>query len=317
MAPLEGIKVLELGHIVAGPSAGHMLGDMGADVVKIETVDGGDKARRMPGGGVAMFHFLNRNKRSVALDLKDKEGKQIFLSLAAAADIVIDNYAHGVIERLGIGHEVASQSNPGLIWLSIRGFLPGPAEEQPMLDELAQMAGGLAFMTGPDGAPMRAGASVIDVGAAAYGVMAVLAALRQKEIGKAKGQQIIAGLYETSVYSVGQWMATSQFTGQPSQPMPTERQDKRMGFYIYRLFDTSDNTQVFIGVTSEAQWARFCEEFGFNALASDPLFIDDANRQKNLPQLQVEVGKLIRQLPSTRGGMPAGGESSFRARAQA
>ena len=124
MAPLEGIKVLELGHIVAGPSAGHMMGDLGADVVKIEAVEGGDKARRMPGGGVAMFHFLNRNKRSVALDLKDKEGKQVFLSLANEVDVVIDNYAHGVIERLGIGHEVASQSNPGLIWKSASASSP-------------------------------------------------------------------------------------------------------------------------------------------------------------------------------------------------
>ncbi len=298
MSPLQGVKVLELGHIVAGPSAGQMLGDMGADVVKVETVDGGDKARSMPGGGEAMFHFLNRNKRSIALNLKDSNGKRAFLALASSADVVIDNYAHGVIERLGIGHDVASADNPGLIWLSIRGFMPGPAEAQPMLDELAQMAGGLAYMTGPEGTPMRAGASVIDVGAAAYGVMAVLAALRQKEVGKQNGQYIVAGLYETSVYTVGQWMATSQFTQQQSLPMSTERQDKRMGFFVYRLFDTADNSKVFIGVTSDAHWARFCKEFGFNDLAADARFIDGASRLKNLPDLQVEVARLIRQLPA-------------------
>ena len=206
--PLAGLRVLELGHIVAGPAAGQILADMGADVIKVESVDGGDQVRQMPGAMAAMFHFLNRNKRSVALDLKG-EGASIFLKMAADADVIIDNYSYGAVDRLGLGYEVVSQTNPGLVWLSIKGFLPGPSESQPMLDELAQMAGGLAFMTGTEQKPMRAGASIIDIGAAAYGIIAVLAALRQRDT-TGQGQHIVAGLYETSVYYVAQWMATAQ-----------------------------------------------------------------------------------------------------------
>lgn len=296
--PLEGIKVLELGHIVAGPTAGHILGDLGADVLKVETVEGGDKARRMPNASVAMFHFLNRNKRSIAIDLKNEEGREVFLRLAGDAHVIVDNFAYGAIDRLGIGFDVVNQTNPGVIWLSIKGFLPGPSEQRPMLDELAQMAGGLAFMTGPEGAPMRAGASVIDVGAAAYGVIAVLAALREREVRGGKGQQIIAGLYETSVYSVAQWMATSQFSGEPSRPMAAEAQDKRMGFSVYRLFSTADDNRVFIGIVSDAHWGRFCAEFGLAHLASDPRFAEHASRLANQSELKDAVAEVIRAYSS-------------------
>ena len=217
--PLAGLKVLELGHIVAGPAAGQILADMGADVIKVESVDGGDQVRQMPGSMAAMFQLLNRNKRSVALDLKG-EGAEIFLKMASGADVVIENFSYGAVDRLGLGYEVVSQTNPGLVWLSIKGFLPGPSESQPLLDELAQMAGGLAFMTGTETKPVRAGASIIDLGAAAYGIIAVLAALRQRDT-TGKGQHIVAGLYETSVYYVAQWMATAQFSGEQSVPMAT------------------------------------------------------------------------------------------------
>ena len=212
--PLAGLKVLELGHIVAGPAAGQILADLGADVIKVESVEGGDQVRQMPGSMAAMFHFLNRNKRSVALDLKG-EGAGVFLEMAAGADVVIDNFSYGAVERLGLDYEVVSVANPRLVWLSIKGFLPGPSESQSMLDELAQMAGGLAYMTGTEQKPTRAGASIIDIGAAAYGIIAVLAALRQRDV-TGVGQRIVSGLYETSVYYVAQWMATAQFSGEPS-----------------------------------------------------------------------------------------------------
>jgi crotonobetainyl-CoA:carnitine CoA-transferase CaiB-like acyl-CoA transferase len=212
--PLEGVRVLELGHIVAGPSAGLILADLGADVIKVERSGVGDQSRAMPAGSSALFHFLNRNKRSVAIDLKGSvEGRELFLRLAAASDVVIDNFAYGAVEALGLGYDVLVRANPGIIYLALKGFLPGPNEARPFLDELAQMSGGLAFMTGPRGQPMRAGASIVDVGAAAYGVIAVLAALQQRAR-TGVGQRITSGLYETTVFWVGQWLAQHAATGE-------------------------------------------------------------------------------------------------------
>jgi len=213
--PLDGIRVLELGHIVAGPSAGLVLADLGADVIKVERAGEGDQSRTMPAGTDALFHFLNRNKRSIAIDLKGSaEGRALFLRLAAVSDVVIDNFAHGAVEALGLGYDVLARANPGLIYLGLKGFLPGPNETRPFLDELAQMSAGLAFMTGPRGQPMRAGASIVDVGAAAYGVIAVLAALQQRAK-TGLGQRITSGLYETTVFWVGQWLAQYAATGEP------------------------------------------------------------------------------------------------------
>jgi crotonobetainyl-CoA:carnitine CoA-transferase CaiB-like acyl-CoA transferase len=211
--PLEGTRVLELGHIVAGPTAALILADLGADVVKIERPDGGDQARRMSGNG-SIFHFLNRNKRSIVVDLKTPAGQEVVRRLVRTADVVLDNYAPGVLERLGLGYDDLAALNSRLVYLSLKGFLPGPYAHRPSLDELAQMMGGLAYMTGPRGQPLRAGASVIDVGAATYGVIAVLAALAQRER-TGRGELIVAGLYETSVFWVGQWMAMSAMSGEP------------------------------------------------------------------------------------------------------
>ena len=290
--PLAGLKVLELGHIVAGPTAGQILGDMGADVIKVESVTGGDQARTMPGATIAMFHFLNRNKRSVALDLKG-EGREIFLKMANTADIIVDNFAYGAVDGLGVGYDVVSAFNPGVIWLSIKGYLPGPAEGRSMLDELAQMAGGLAFMTGTPEKPTRAGSSVIDVGAATYGIVAVLGALRQREIQGGRGQRITAGLLETSVYLVAQWMATAQYSGEASIPMSSIQQDTRMGFGIYRLFETSDKDRVFIGIISNTHWERFCKAFELNHLFADARYKDNAGRVANRPELNAAVAKEV------------------------
>jgi crotonobetainyl-CoA:carnitine CoA-transferase CaiB-like acyl-CoA transferase len=177
--PLAGLRVLELGHIVAGPTASLILADLGADVIKIEHPDGGDQARRMPGAGSG-YYFFNRNKRSVAIDLKSPLGKALFITLVRSSDICLDNYAPGALDRLGLGFDALAAENPRLIYMAIKGFLPGPYEHRPSLDELAQMMGGLAFMTGPPGRPLRAGASIIDIGAATYGVIGILAALHQR-----------------------------------------------------------------------------------------------------------------------------------------
>ena len=291
--PLAGLKVLELGHIVAGPAAGQILADLGADVIKVESVDGGDQVRQMPGSMAAMFHFLNRNKRSVALDLKG-EGAGVFMEMAAGADVVIDNFSYGAVERLGLGYEVVSVANPRLVWLSIKGFLPGPSESQSMLDELAQMAGGLAYMTGTEQKPTRSGASIIDIGAAAYGIIAVLAALRQRDV-TGMGQRIVSGLYETSVYYVAQWMATAQFSGEPSVPLATMQQGTRMGFSVYQLFDTLDGQRVFIGIMSDAHWARFCQKFGPDAALADERFVLAAGRLAHRPEVNAAISAVVAQ----------------------
>jgi len=293
--PLADIRVLELGHIIAGPSAGLLLADLGADVIKVEKPAEGDQTRGMPAGNWANFHFFNRNKRSIAIDLKgSQEGRDLFLRLARSIDVIIDNFAYGAVEGLGLGYEVLSKANPRIIYMALKGFLPGPSEARPFLDELAQMAGGLAFMTGPKGKPMRAGASVVDVGAAAYGIIAVLAALHQRER-TGVGQKITAGLYETSVYWVGQWLANFAATGEPSVPMPEIRQGTRMGWGIYQLFEASDGEQVFIGITSNAHWERFCKEFDLADLVADERLNDNAKRVAARGWLPTRIGDEMRK----------------------
>jgi crotonobetainyl-CoA:carnitine CoA-transferase CaiB-like acyl-CoA transferase len=276
--PLDGLRVLELGHIIAGPSAGLLLADLGADVIKVEKPGEGDQTRGMPAGNGANFHFLNRNKRSITIDLKGSpEGRALFLRLARGSDIVIDNFAYGAVEGLGLGYDVLERENPRIIYMALKGFLPGPYEARPFLDELAQMSAGLAFMTGPRGQPMRAGASIVDVGAAAYGIIAVLAALQQRAQ-TGRGQKITSGLYETTVFWVGQWLANYGATGEPSVPMPEIRQGTRMGWGIYQLFTAADGEQVFIGITSNAHWERFCTEFGLADLLADERLNDNRKR---------------------------------------
>ena len=289
--PLEGLRVLELGHIIAGPSAGLVLADLGADVVKVERPGDGDQSRTMPAGTSANFHFLNRNKRSITIDLKGSaDGRALFVRLVTASDIVIDNFAHGAAEALGLGYDVLARANPRLIYLALKGFLPGPYEARPFLDELAQMSAGLAFMTGPRGTPLRAGASIVDVGAAAYGVIAVLAALQQRAR-TGRGQKITSGLYETTVFWVAQWLAQYAATGEPSVPMPEIRQGTRMGWGVYQLFTASDGEQVFIGITSNGHWERFCQEFGLADLLADARLNDNAKRVAARDWLPGRIGE--------------------------
>jgi crotonobetainyl-CoA:carnitine CoA-transferase CaiB-like acyl-CoA transferase len=300
--PLDGLRVLELGHIVAGPSAGLLLADLGADVVKVERPGEGDQSRGMPAGTGANFHFLNRNKRSIAIDLKGStEGRELFLRLVATSDVVIDNFGYGAVEGLGLGYDVLSRVNPRVVYLALKGFLPGPYEARPFLDELAQMSAGLAFMTGPRGQPLRAGASVVDVGAAAYGVIAVLAALQQRAR-TGVGQKITSGLYETTVFLVGQWLASYGATGEPSVPMPEIRQGTRMGWGIYQLFDASDGEQVFVGITSNGHWERFCKEFGLHDLLADERLGDNTRRVAARSWLPARIGEeLVRHTSAALG----------------
>lgn len=216
--PLSNIRVVELSHMVMGPSTGLILADLGADVVKIEP-PGGDKTRRLRGSGAGYFTMYNRNKLSLCADLKDPRGKEIVHRLVGGADVLIENFREGAMTRLGFGYEAMSALNPRLIYCSARGFLKGPYEHRTALDEVAQMMGGLAYMTGPPGRPLRAGASVIDVAGGMFGVIAILAALEQRHR-SGRGQHVTSALYESTAFFVGQHMAQMAVTGEAAQPMP-------------------------------------------------------------------------------------------------
>jgi crotonobetainyl-CoA:carnitine CoA-transferase CaiB-like acyl-CoA transferase len=262
--PLAGITVLELGHIVAGPTASLILAEFGADVIKIERPGSGDQAR-LSKGNLGHFISYNSNKRSVALDIQTNDGKSAFLGLIEASDILIDNFAPGALDRLGLGYDVLSARNPRLIHGSIKGFLPGPYGQRPLTDEPAQMMGGLAYMTGPKGKPLRAGTSVVDITGAMFAGLAVLAALHERaETGV--GRQIRIGLFESVVFLVGQHIAKATLRDEVPLPMPERGMGRDLGWGIYRIFSTSDDREVFVAVLSNPHWERFCSEFGLNEL---------------------------------------------------
>ncbi len=261
--PLQGIRVVELSHMVMGPSAGLILGDLGADVIKVEPV-GGDHTRQLTGSGAGYFAMYNRNKRSIALNLKSPEGIAAARKLIASADVVVENFRPGAVDKLGLDYTSLSADNPRLIYCSARGFLSGPYEHRTALDEVAQMMGGLAYMTGPPGRPLRAGASVIDVMGGVFGVVGILAALEQRQR-TGCGQQLTSSLFESTVFLMGQHMAQYAVTGQPAAPMPT----RISAWAIYDVFETADADRVFVGVVSDTQWLTFCRDFGLEDFLSD------------------------------------------------
>lgn len=256
---VSDLRVLELGHIVAGPTASMILAQMGADVIKIERPGSGDQSR-FSRGNQGYFLAFNSNKRSITLDMKDPKGQEAFRRLLKTADVVIDNYGPHVLERMGLGYDEMAKINPRIIGCSIKGYLPGPYEDRTLLDEPAQMMGGLAYMTGPRGMPLRAGASLIDICGAMFGVIAVVTALLEREK-TGRGRKIEVGLFETVVFLMSQHIAKAGISGEVPPPMPERGMGKDLGWGIYRIFDTKDNRQVFIGVTSDAHWERYCREF--------------------------------------------------------
>jgi crotonobetainyl-CoA:carnitine CoA-transferase CaiB-like acyl-CoA transferase len=261
--PLAGVRIVEFTHMVMGPAAGLILADLGADVVKIEPV-GGDSTRRLPGSGAGYFPMYNRNKRSLCVDLKSAAGRAAVLRLVDQADVVIENFRPGTMDRLGFGYEALAARNPRLIYCSEKGFLSGPYENRTALDEVAQMMGGLAYMTGPPGQPLRAGTSVIDVQGGMFGSVGILAALFQRQL-TGRGQNIVASLYESTVFLVGQHMAQYAVTGKAAAPMPV----RVSAWAIYQVFETGDQQQVFVGVVSDKQWKELCAAFELHELAAD------------------------------------------------
>lgn len=267
--PLAGLRVVEFTHMVMGPTVGHILASLGAEVVRVEPI-GGDQTRRLLGSGAGYFAMYNRHKRSICLNLKSAEGMAVARSLCDKADILVENFRPGALDRLGLGYEALIESNARLIYCSEKGFLPGPYEDRTALDEVAQMMGGLAYMTGPPGRPLRAGASVIDVTGGMFGVIGILAALEERHR-TGRGQKVIASLFETTVYLVGQHMAQFAVTGQAAAPMPA----RISAWAIYDVFETKDEP-LFIGVVSDPLWEKFCALFGL-----DDLWADESLRRNN------------------------------------
>jgi crotonobetainyl-CoA:carnitine CoA-transferase CaiB-like acyl-CoA transferase len=262
--PLAGIRLVEFTHMVMGPSVGVILGDLGAEVIKVEP-KGGDQTRNLLGSGAGYFPMFNRNKRSICLDLKSEAGREAAFALAQSADIVVENFRPGTLERLGLGYDALRRDNPGLIYCSAKGFLTGPYEQRTALDEVTQMMGGLAYMTGPSGRPLRAGSSVVDITGGMFGVIAILAALERRHR-TGEGAEVKCALFETTAFLVGQHMAQEAVTGAAPRPMP----ERLSAWAIYDVFQTRNaDEQLFVGVVSDGQWLSFCEAFGLDDLLND------------------------------------------------
>lgn len=285
-SPLSGLRVVEFTHMVMGPTVGHILASLGAEVIRVEPI-GGDQTRRLLGSGAGYFPMYNRHKQSICLNLKSPEGLDVAKKLCAGADILVENYRPGALDRLGLDFESLHATNPRLIYCSEKGFLPGPYEDRTALDEVAQMMGGLAYMTGPPGKPLRAGASVIDVTGGMFGVIGILAALEERHR-TGKGQKVIASLFETTVYLVGQHMAQFAATGKPAAPMPA----RISAWAIYDVFETLDDP-VFIGVVTDALWEKFCALFRLEALWADETLRKNNDRVLARERIMPEIRALI------------------------
>ncbi len=289
--PLNGIRVLELGHAVMGPTCGLILADMGAEVIKVERAPDGDDTRRLIGFGSGFFPFFNRNKKSITIDLKSQKGKAVLRKLIRSSDVFIENFAPGTVERLGFGYDEVSRINPRLIYCSLKGFMKGPYENRPALDEVVQMMGGLAYMTGPLGQPLRCGASVIDIMGGSYGVIGILVGLYNREK-TGRGEYVIASLFESTAFLVGQHMAYSAVSGKPAPPMP----NRVSAWSIYDRFESKEGEMVFVGVTSDMQWKRFCETFGLSSLNADKRLATNNDRIAQREWLIPELRKVFKKM---------------------
>lgn len=258
--------------MVMGPTCGMVLADLGAEVIKVEPVDG-DRTRHLLGAGAGFFPLFNRNKQSIALDLRHRQGLEVALRLAGTADVVVQNFKPGVMAKYGLDHAALSRVNPRLIYVNHTGFLPGPYEHRTALDEVVQMMGGLAYMTGRPGDPLRAGSSVNDIMGGMFGALGAMAALMQRNV-TGQGQEIDAALFENNVFLVGQHMMQYAVTGQPAAPMP----ERISSWALYDVFCVKDGEQIFLAAVSDAQWVTFCDALGYADLKADPLLATNNDR---------------------------------------
>lgn len=284
--PLKGVRVLDFGHTVMGPSCAMILADLGADVIKIEPVSG-DPTRRLKGFGLGYFGYFNRNKRSVALDLKSDAGRETALRLCETADILIENFSPGAMERLGLGYERLRELNDRLIFVSLKGFLDGPYKERLALDEVVQMMSGLAYMTGPTGRPLRAGTSAVDIAGGMFGVIGALLALRERDR-TGRGSKVESALFESAVFLMGQHLCYAAQSRAPIPPMP----ERVSAWAVYDLFDLADGRQIFVGITSDQHFDRFAHAIDRPDLLEDPRYATNNDRIEARPTLL----RLLREL---------------------
>ena len=303
--PLEGVRVIEFSHMVMGPAAGLVLADMGADVLKIEPIHG-DNTRRLKGSGAGYFPMYNRNKRSICLDVKSERGKELALRLIRDADVFIENFRPGALDKLGFGYSDLCQHNERLVYCSLKGFLSGPYEQRTALDEVTQMMGGLAYMTGLPDRPMRAGSSIIDITGGMFGVIGILAAMRERDR-SGRGQHITSALFETTAFLVGQHMAQHAVLGEEPLPMSI----RQSAWAVYDLFACRGGDQLFVAVVSDTGWRALCEQFALHDLASDETLATNTgrveNRAKFMPVLEELFADMDREEASERldaAGLP-------------
>jgi len=285
--PLTGLRVIEFTHMVMGPTCGMVLADLGAEVIKIEPVDG-DRTRSLVGAGAGFFPMFNRNKKSIAIDLHSAEGAAAARRLCATADVVAENFKPGTMVKYGLDYASLSQANPRLIYASHKGFLPGPYDHRTALDEVVQMMGGLAYMTGRPGDPLRAGTSVNDIMGGLFGAIAVLGALIQRGI-TGKGMEIQSALYENNVFLMGQHMLQFAMTGKHPAPMPARDNP----WAVYDVFTVKDGEQIFLAAVSDAQWRIFCEVLGFADLQAEPGLATNNQRVAQRPRLLAAIAERI------------------------
>ena len=289
--PLAGLRVVEFTHLVMGPTCGVVLADMGAEVIKVEPIDG-DRTRHLLGSGAGFFPMFNRNKKSIAIDLHKPAGAEVARRLAASADVVAENFKPGAMCKYGLDYAALSKVNERLIYVSHKGFLPGPYEHRVALDEVVQMMGGLAYMTGRPGDPLRAGSSVNDIMGGMFGAIGALAALIQRGI-TGRGQEVQSALFENNVFLVGQHMLQYAITGKPAAPMP----DRISAWAVYDVFTVKDGEQIFLAAVSDAQWATFCTALGFADLLADARFVTNNQRVSARPELM----PVLRERLASRG----------------
>ena len=277
--PLSGVRVVEFTHMVMGPTCGMILADLGAEVIKVEP-PGGDKTRDLPGIGIGFFRTFNRNKKSVVLDLATEAGRASALELVDSCDVLLENFRPGVLDSFGLDYPTLARRHPGLVYVSHKGFLPGPYEKRLALDEVVQMMAGLAYMTGPPGRPLRAGTSVNDIMGGMFGAIGVLAALLERRR-TGRGQEVQSALFENCVFLAAQHMQQFAMTGEPPPPMPA----RVSSWSVYDVFTLADDAQLFIGAVSDKQFQSLCRVIERPDLAGEPALGSNAQRVEQRPRL--------------------------------
>jgi crotonobetainyl-CoA:carnitine CoA-transferase CaiB-like acyl-CoA transferase len=281
--PYQCVRVVEFTHMVMGPTCGMILADLGAEVIKVEPIEG-DKTRKLLGSGAGFFPMFNRNKKSISVDMTTQEGMDIVRKLVASADVVSENFKPSTMAKLGLDYETLKKTYPKLIYVSHKGFLPGPYDHRTALDEVVQMMGGLAYMTGPEDRPLRAGSSVNDIMGGLFGAIGAMAALKQREI-TGVGQQVQSSLFESNVFLVGQHMMQYAVTGQAAKPMPS----RISAWAIYDVFEVAAGEKIFLAVVTDTQWKIFCDAFGFNDLYANPELLLNNQRVQARPTLIPDI----------------------------